>query len=128
MLCKTADLYVLGGILQEIDLKHKKTGRKRPRLLENRWKLGQIDEKSARNPKKALPGRENGARVEFFKILGQNVKIAQRARKSNPKILPKFAKSCQILQKSAKIGENRQKSAKTPYRNMHAPHPNMTTP
>ena len=62
------------GILQEIDLENRETGRKRPRLLENGRKLGQIDEKNARNPKKALPGRENGARIEFLKILGQNVK------------------------------------------------------
>ena len=67
------------GILQEIDLENRKTGRKRPRLLENPLKFGQIDEKSARNLKKTLPGRENGARIEFFNILGQNVKIAQRA-------------------------------------------------
>ena len=59
-------------ILQEIDLENRETGRKRPRLLENRRKLGQIDGKKARNLKNALPGRENGARVEFFKILGQN--------------------------------------------------------
>ena len=116
------------GILQEIDLKNRKPGRKRPRLLEHRQKLGEIDEKNARNLKKALPGRENGARIEFFKILGHNVKIAQRARKINPKTLPNFANLCKHLQKSAKFGENRQKSAKTPYRNMHVPHPNMTTP
>ena len=75
MLCKTSELHVLGGgILQEIDLENRKTGRKRPRLLENRRKLGQIDEKNARNLKNALPGRENGARIEFFKILGRNSK------------------------------------------------------
>ena len=64
----------LGGTLQEIDLENRKTGRKRPRLLEHRRKYGQVDEKNARNPKKTLPGRENGARIDFFKILGQNVK------------------------------------------------------
>ena len=75
MLCKTAEFHVFGGgILPEIELENRKTGRKRPRLLENRRKLGHIDEKSARNPKKALTGRENGARTEFFKILGQNAK------------------------------------------------------
>ena len=47
---------------------------KRPRLGEIRRKLGQIDEKNASNPKKALPRRENGARIEFFESLGQNVK------------------------------------------------------
>ena len=62
----------IGGILQEIDLENTNTGRKRPRLLENRRKSGQIDEKNARNLKKALPWHENVARVEFFKILGQN--------------------------------------------------------
>ena len=70
--------------MQEFDLENRITGRKRPRLLEMGRRLGQIDEKNARNPNKALPGRENpgrenGARIEFFKILGQNVKIAQRA-------------------------------------------------
>ena len=104
-----------------------KAGRKRPRMLENRQKLGQIDEKNTMNPKKALPGCENGARVEFFKILGQNAKIAQRARKINEKI----TKICQNLPKSAKICKNQRKlakSAKSTYRSMHVPRPNMTTP
>ena len=124
-------LACFGEVLQEIDLENRKTGRKRPRLLENRRKLGQIDEKNTRNLKKALPGRENGARIEFFRILGQNVKIAEQARKINPKVLPKFANFCRFLhflQKSAKISENRQTSAKKTLRNMHVPHPNMTTP
>ena len=54
-------------ILHEIDLENRKTGRKRPKLLEIPRKLGQIDEKKARNPKEKLLGRENGARIEFFK-------------------------------------------------------------
>ena len=60
--------------MQEFDVENRKTGRKRAKSLEHRRKLGQIDEKNARNLKKALPGRENGARIEIFKILGQNVK------------------------------------------------------
>ena len=59
--------------------KNRARRRKRPKLLGNQRKSGQIDEKNARNPKKALPGRENGTRIEFFNILGQNVKNRPRS-------------------------------------------------
>ena len=86
-----------------------KTGRKRPRLLDNRRKLGQIDEKNVRNLKKALPGRENGARIEFFKNLGQNAKN----RPASPENLPeKIAENYQLLQKHENICKSRLKSAK----------------
>ena len=97
-------------ILQEIDLENRKTGRKRPRLLEHRRKLGQIDVKNARNLKKALMGRENGARIEFFKISGQNAKnrpaSPEKITRKFCQNLPKFAKFCKNRRKSAEIGEN----------------------
>ena len=73
---------------------------KTAQIARNGRKLGQIDEKNARNLKKALAGRENGARIEFFKILGQNVKN----RPANPENQPEnFAKFCQNLPNFAKI-------------------------
>ena len=69
-----------------------KTGRKRPRLLENGRKLGQIDEKNTRNPKKALPGRETAPGSSFSRFWVKMRTIAQRARKISPKHLPKNAK------------------------------------
>ena len=52
-------------MLQEICLENRKAGRKWPRLLEHRRKLGQVNEKNARNPeKKTLLEHESGARIE----------------------------------------------------------------
>ena len=55
-------------ILQDIELENRKTGRKRPRLLVNRRKLGQIDEKNARNPKKTLPGTKTVPGLSFARF------------------------------------------------------------
>ena len=69
--------------------------------------------KIARDPKTAHPGRENGARVEFFKILGQNAKIAQGAqgaRKIKWKKMQNFANIFKDPQTSANMGKHRRKS------------------
>ena len=97
---------VPGNWRSETGLENRKTGRKRPKLLENRRKLGQIDEKNARNLKKALPGRENGARVEF-QYFGQNAKNRQASQENK---LEHFAKSEKKGQISANNGKIRRKN------------------
>ena len=102
-----------GRILQEVDLEKRKTGRKRPRLLKNRRKLGQIDEKNARNLKKALPGRAKTAPGSSFQDFGSNCEISpSEPGKLSRKVCqnsPFFAIVCKNLQKSPKIGKKRRK-------------------
>ena len=90
-----------------------KPGRKRPRFLENRRKLGQIDEKHARNPKKSTPGARKRRPGRVFQDFGSTCekspsepgKLIRKFCQS----LPNLAKCCKNLQKSANIGKHRRK-------------------
>ena len=72
--------------------------------------------------KETLPGRENGARADIFKILVKMRKKAQRARKINLNIL-------QNMKKLQNIGKHQRAWAKSATnRNMRVGRPNMAPP
>ena len=114
-------------ILQKIDLENRK------KTAENGPDWSNIDENQAklmRNTRGIRKAHSRGAKTAPGSSFSR-FWVKMRKSPSEPGELTRcFSKICQILhflQKSAKIGENPQKSAKTPYRNMHVPHPNMTT-
>ena len=116
VLCQTATLHVFEDSAGSRPRKQKNRP-KRPRLQKHQRKLGQIDEKNARNPKKALPGHENKARIEFSKFWVKIRKIAQRARNIPLKKIHVLANICKHRQHGQNIGEKTlSQHACTPHR------------